>query len=501
MSEGRQHFDQYELQQRLESDTLSETWKAFDTQRRLYVTIKILHFNPQVAADLVPRFQRETRGLTSLHHPNIAQVLDVVVPDIASIKPDTTSNYEACLVMEHIEGQSLADYIHVTSHTGKFPTVAEIVSLLAPIGAALDYAHRQGIIHGRVNPSHILFDKHSASDSSLGEPKLIGFGMHNMQAPLTMPLEDAYYISPEQIQGYTENIRCDIYSLGVILYELCTGTLPFQGDASAEVVMQHMQSTPASPALINPHILPSLTAVIMRCLAKDPMARFSTASSVVGALTRALNVSSGGGRGQYTPSWSNVSSSGSRLQTVEEMHDASYPLVREQPSGAVPSVPVASNGSSTSLSGQYQQIPTQPAMSSGNVLAGQTGQTHAVTAGSFAQTASVGRPSQTPSLPVAPPLQHTPAPTRKRRWRGVYSVLIALLIVVVLGAGLGVFLLHPRITSGVQPQPVGHAFFVSSGLVGQNSNVGITDRVQIVLQGLPSPQSGKNYYAWLLSDN
>src|SRR6266567_5909660 len=255
MSASQRNIGHYELQECLTRDAISEVWKAFDTQQRRYVAVKILHVsaqNPQTSPDILQRFLNEAHNLTSLRHPNIAPILDVQI----SQGPDTIIS-TAAIIMEYIEGQSLADYIQATSRAGKIPAPQEIIRILAPVASAIDYAHQQGIVHGAIRPSSILLDKRNPSRQVPGEPKLIGFGTNTIQMPLTLPLKDVYYISPERAQGHTENARSDIYSLGVVLYEMCTGTHPFEGETPTEVMMQHIHANPTSPALINPHILPT----------------------------------------------------------------------------------------------------------------------------------------------------------------------------------------------------------------------------------------------------
>src|SRR6266700_3167065 len=326
MSTQQHRVGHYELQERLAVDSTSEVWKAFDTQRRRYVALKILHFHAQTTPDFSERFLHETQPLPTLQHPNI-------VPVLAIHPPQELGSNEAYLVMDYIQGQLLSDYIHATARSGHFPPPDEIARVITPIASAIDYAHQRGVIHGAIRPGNILLDKQNISaENPLGEPKLIGFGSNTTQPLMALSVEDAYYIAPERVQGHTENARSDSYALGVLLYEMCTGTPPFQGDAPNDILMQHIHATPPPPALINPGILPSLTAVILRSLSKDPVSRFPTATALALAVARAMN--------QPVPDYlsqSGVYRSGSMLSlsssgsahNIDEMNSPTYfsPLV------------------------------------------------------------------------------------------------------------------------------------------------------------------------------
>src|SRR2546430_11998919 len=122
-----------------------------------------------------------------------------------------------------------------------------------------------------------------------------------MESPLALPLDSVSYISPEIAQGLASTNRSDLYALGVILYEMCTGALPFNGDTPSDILMQHIHGTPTSPALINPHIPPALTAVVMRSLASDPAARYATATALVTTVAKAPTLSLPESTGQSHP--------------------------------------------------------------------------------------------------------------------------------------------------------------------------------------------------------
>src|SRR5437660_2364376 len=254
MSTHPQQLGKYELHERLGRGGTAEVWKAFDRQLQRYVAIKLLHANLQQDPAFMTRFVREARTIASLRHPNIVHIYDFQTSD-----PSESSNPFAYMVMEYIEGQTLAQYLRNTSRPGKMPPAAELVNLFASISSAIDYAHQHGMIHRDIKPANILLDKRRVVHNSMGEPILTDFGIAKLLGASTGTMSGSWlgtplYIAPEQVQGYPGNERSDIYSLGVILYELCTGVLPFRGENPTSIMMQHIQSTPTSPALINPHI-------------------------------------------------------------------------------------------------------------------------------------------------------------------------------------------------------------------------------------------------------
>src|SRR5437764_11714973 len=290
MSSGPQRLGKYELQQRLGQGGMAEVWKALDTQLQRYVAIKVLHADLRTDPDFRTRFAREAQVLASLHHPNIVQIHDFQVA-----QPTEAGDSVAYMVMTYVEGETLADYIHRTSHNRQFPPAAEIVHLFSALASAIDYAHQHGMVHRDIKPANILLDKRTVGSDAMGEPILTDFGIAKLLGATTGMMSGGWqgtplYTAPEQIMGSPGNERSDIYSLGAILYEICTGMVPFQGDNPSIVITQHLNELPLAPASINAHIPPALSMVIMRCLAKDPAARFSSASSLAAALAEALNM-------------------------------------------------------------------------------------------------------------------------------------------------------------------------------------------------------------------
>jgi serine/threonine protein kinase len=282
----------YELQECLGRGGMGEVWKAWDTQLQRYVAIKILHANLQSDPDFVTRFFREAQAVASLRHPNIVQIYDFQVSH--DLEPEGSLAY---MVMEYIEGPTLADYIAHTSRVGQFPSAEEIIHLFTFIGMAVDYAHRHGVLHRDIKPANILLDQRNTVRYPMGEPVLTDFGIAKLLnatsgAATGFLTGTPLYIAPERAQGHVGEGRSDIYSLGVILYEICTGVRPFRGETAVSILRQHISTMPTSPSLINPAISPALAEVILRCLAKDPAARFPDARSLSAALERALSMPS-----------------------------------------------------------------------------------------------------------------------------------------------------------------------------------------------------------------
>ncbi len=528
-----QRLGKYELRERLGRGGMAEVWKAYDTQLHRYVALKILHADLQTDPEFITRFEREARVIASLHHPNIVQIHDFQIA-----QPENSNSPIAYMVMDYVEGQTLADYIRNTSRQGKFPPVSDVMRLFTAIGKAVDYAHSKGMVHRDIKPANILLDKRLAGGNDMGEPILTDFGIVKLLGATSGTLSGMWlgtplYIAPEQAQGAPGNERSDIYSLGVILYEICTGVQPFRGENVTAIMIQHINSLPTPPALINPHIPPALSMVIMRCLAKDPAARFISASSMVAALAESLNM----------PVPSDLSLPG---YPTEAMNAPTYltPIQPNLPLGMTPSSPSQQQFGMPSVSSPFLQasvplttpqfyagssgLPTLGNATPANVTPSLSGmpsfgaQWNASSAGANgnpattpapstaaesrnteAPRAAIMTPSQPQTAPTSPETQ-PPAQVKQKRTRRPWLIaaLIAL-ILLVLGGSLGTFLLLSHKSTPPVPatsQVVGSVRFLSSGRLYLNNNHGINDEVQINLQNIPNPPTGKAYYAWLLGD-
>ena len=278
------HIGQYELQQRLVRSSTSEVWRAYDSERRCAVIIKFYRADSATAADALESYVEGVERVASLHHPNIVPIHDIHVQP----GPEGLDSL-ICLATPYVGVESLANYLRRTSVVGKIPPPAEVVDLFASLALALDTAHRHGVAHGDLKPSNILLGRSATGPDGIGTPLLTDFSATRFP-PEKRGQDIPFYQAPEQLQGTPANACSDIYALGVILYELYTGFPPFRGNRPIAVMMQHISAAPTPPDLVNPAISPALAQVILRCLAKDPQARYPSASALALALARALHV-------------------------------------------------------------------------------------------------------------------------------------------------------------------------------------------------------------------
>jgi len=499
----------YQLLERLGQGGMAEVWKALDTQLQRNVAIKLLRSQLLEDPNFISRFEHEAQIIASLHHPNIVQIHDFQVS-----RPPETERPIAYMVMAYVEGQTLADYIASTSARGKIPSPVEIVNLFTSIALAVDYAHQKGMVHRDIKPANILLDRHNTTRNPMGEPILTDFGLAKLLgvsagALTASQLGTPLYTSPEQARGYPGNERSDLYSLGVILYEMVTGVQPFRGNTPVEVLSQHLNATPTSPVLLNPNIPPALTMVIVTALAKDPNARFASAATMTAAIAEALNVPVPESLGQ--PAYPRDYQSMPTYISSPFPDAGMTPLPSAQPYSGGNTPRLADVHSSSGSVAPAQAAPQFAGSSSWQPSPVSTpGGPGAVGSSSPFSSSSPGIPSYpadpafraTPSLTPAPPGPSTPVSSPpKRRWKGLYTALILLLVIALLGSGLGAyFVFFHKSNQVVTAVPGGQAFFLSSGQLNPASAQGIADEMQIELQNIPDPQPGKSYYAWLLAD-
>jgi beta-lactam-binding protein with PASTA domain/predicted Ser/Thr protein kinase len=260
--------ERYTLDRRIGSGGMADVWLADDTELDRKVAIKILHDKYAQDAEFVQRFQREAQAAAGLQHPNVVGVFDRGAFDGTYF-----------IAMEYVDGPSLKDLVK----GGMEPKDA--IDFTRQILNAARFAHRKGIVHRDLKPQNVLIDDE-------GRARVADFGIaragENSDITATgSVMGTAQYISPEQAQGKETTPRSDIYSIGVVLYEMLTGRVPFEGDSAVAVALKQVSEAPRRPSAINPNVPPALDAVVMRALAKDPDARFKDADAFLKALDAA----------------------------------------------------------------------------------------------------------------------------------------------------------------------------------------------------------------------
>src|ERR687891_551701 len=266
--------DRYELGDRLGSGGMSTVYMATDSVLERTVAVKILAEHLSDDDKFVARFRREALAVARLIHPNIVQVYDTGV--------DEHRHY---IVMEYVEGRSVAQLLQTKGSLGA-ETAVEIGTQAC---AGLEYAHRQGIIHRDVKPGNLMVIGGPAGngDSRRAEMtvKLTDFGIARAaeQTRLTQVgsvVGTAAYLAPEQARGEEATPASDVYALGVVIYQLLTGRLPYEGSSLAELAIRRESEHPLAPSSYNPAVPETLSDAVLQALHNDPEHRFSTARTL-----------------------------------------------------------------------------------------------------------------------------------------------------------------------------------------------------------------------------
>jgi len=263
----------YQIVEHLGRGGMAEVYKAYQPALDRHVAVKILH--PFVATDetFLARFEREARAVAALRHANIVRVFDFGHED------DTYY-----MVMEFVDGQTLKQRLNALRAAGQTMSPAEVTKLIAQTAHALHHAHERGLIHRDIKPANILL-------TSQGDAVLSDFGIARMvestRYTMTGVIGTPDYMSPEQGQGMEVDLRTDIYSLGIVLYECLTGRTPFSADTPLAVIFKHVQDPLPMPRSINPEITAAMEHVVIKSLAKSPGDRFASAEEMADALEAA----------------------------------------------------------------------------------------------------------------------------------------------------------------------------------------------------------------------
>ncbi|ASJ54573.1 serine/threonine protein kinase [Brevibacillus formosus] len=269
--EGQRLGGRYQIESRVGGGGMAIVYKAKDLILNRPVAVKVLRSQFGTDEDFVNRFRREAQAVASLSHPNVVGVYDV--------GQDGDTHY---MVMEYIEGYTLKEVI---IQRGALP-VEEAVRIAEQICDALDHAHQNQIIHRDIKPHNIMIGKN-------GRVKVTDFGIARAVTSATIThtnamLGSVHYFSPEQARGGITGEKSDIYSLGIVLYEMVTGELPFSGDSPISVALKHLQEPLPEPRQVNTAIPQSVENCILKALVKDPFLRYASASEMLEDLETCL---------------------------------------------------------------------------------------------------------------------------------------------------------------------------------------------------------------------
>ena len=261
--------DRYEILSLIGTGGMSEVYQAKCHTLNRLVAIKVLKDEYSQDANFVSKFKMEAQAAAGLSHPNIVSVYDVV--DEGSL------HY---IVMELIEGITLKSYILKKGHLG----VKETIGIAIQVAQGLAAAHDQHIVHRDIKPQNMIISRD-------GKVKVADFGIARAVSSQTIGVNavgSVHYISPEQAKGNYSDGRSDLYSLGITMYEMLTGKLPFDGDNPVSVALAHLEEPVQPPSRIKPEVSASLDRIILKCTQKKPERRYQNAYELIADLRHAL---------------------------------------------------------------------------------------------------------------------------------------------------------------------------------------------------------------------
>ncbi len=275
MSEGvaqgvRLLAGRYELGELIGRGGMADVHAGMDTRLGRRVAVKLL--KPSLANDPAfrTRFRREAQDAAKMAHPTIVRIFDAGEESIR--ESNGAETLVPFIVMEYVDGRLLKD---VLANGPLEP--AEATRIISQVLTALEYSHRAGVVHRDIKPGNIMI-------TSSGQVKVMDFGIARAISESSATIAEssaivgtAQYFSPEQARGESVDARTDLYSTGIVLFELLTGRAPFRGDNPVAVAYQHVNSDPVAPSTLNPRVSPALDAVVLRALAKDRFSRYQSA--------------------------------------------------------------------------------------------------------------------------------------------------------------------------------------------------------------------------------
>nr|WP_279665027.1 Stk1 family PASTA domain-containing Ser/Thr kinase [Ectobacillus ponti] len=268
---GRRLNDRYKLMQMIGGGGMANVYLAHDGILDRDVAVKILRLDYANNEEFIKRFHREAQSVTTLSHPNIVNIYDVGEEDGIYY-----------LVMEYVPGQTLKQYIQ---QAGMLP-VEKALDIMEQLTSAMAHAHHFAIVHRDIKPQNILIRDD-------GVVKVTDFGIATATSATTIThtnsvLGSVHYLSPEQARGGVANKKSDIYSLGIVMFELLTGRPPFSGESAVSIALKHLQHETPSPKRWNPAIPQSVENIVLKATAKDPFHRYDSVDEMREAVVTAL---------------------------------------------------------------------------------------------------------------------------------------------------------------------------------------------------------------------
>ena len=269
LTEGMFVGDRYEIISKIGTGGMSDVYKAKDHTLGRFVAIKVL--KPEFSEDVnfVTKFRTEAQSAAGLEHPNIVNIYDV-----------GSENGMHYIVMEYVEGITLKTYIEKKGQL----TFKETVSIAIQVARGFEAAHNKGIIHRDIKPQNIII-------STEGKVKVTDFGIARAASSNTISADvmgSVHYASPEQARNGFVDGKSDIYSLGIVMYEMVTGRVPFDGDTTVAVAIQHLQEEIVAPSAYAPNLPISMEKIILKCTQKNPDRRYESMTALLADLRKAL---------------------------------------------------------------------------------------------------------------------------------------------------------------------------------------------------------------------
>ena len=264
----------YRLIERLGRGGMAEVYRAYQPRLERDVAVKVMFGYLAEDEKFVGRFEREAKAVAALRHPHIVQIYDFDVEDDVYY-----------MVMEYIGGETLKARLKGLNAEGKRMPLGEVARVFRALCDGLDYAHAQGCIHRDIKPANVMFDGERLVLTDFGIASIVGGTRYTASGAM---VGTPAYMSPEQGQGDPGDVRSDVYSLGVILYEMVTGRLPYDADTPLAIVLKHLSESLPLPSQVCADVPPAVERVILKALAKSPDDRYQSAGALAEALEAAV---------------------------------------------------------------------------------------------------------------------------------------------------------------------------------------------------------------------